>query len=111
MRRLNFDRTTRDRAEVAALLESRGIPVYVDWSWRGRNPSRGAILVCIDAQYDDAVALLADAEHDVAEPVDVAAFWKKAPGTLSTILNYALVILALLIGLWILLAAGGFTSR
>jgi len=111
MRWLNYDRTTRDRAEIAALLESRGIPVYVDWGWRIRNPSRGAIFVCLDAQYDDAVALLGDENHDVAEPVDVEAFWKKAPGTLPTILNWALAALAIVIGIWILLAVAGFTSR
>ena len=111
MRRLDYDQTKRDRADIAALLESRGIPVYVDWGWRGRNPTRGSIFVCIDAQYDDAVALLANEDHDVAEPVDVEAFWKKAPGTLPTILNWALAILALVIGIWIVLAASGFGAR
>ncbi len=111
MQRLNYDQTKRDRAEIAALLQSRGIPVHVDWGWRGRIPNRGAIFVCIDSQYDDAVALLDDEDHEVAEPVDVEAFWKKAPGTLPTILNYALAVLAVLIGIWIVLAFGGFASR
>lgn len=53
------------------LLASRGIPTY----W---NPGFGGALaplfVCIDEQYDDAVALLEDPQHVVAHPVDVAEF-------------------------------------
>lgn len=111
MRLLDCANSTLQRPEIVALLESRGIPVFVGAGSKLRYPTRGAIYVCLDAQYDDAVALLGDENHDVAEPVDVEAFWKKAPGTLPTILNWALAALALVIGIWILLAVTGFTSR
>jgi hypothetical protein len=83
MRRLNCAHSQLGRAEIVARLESRGIPVYVDSLSAFRNPGRGAIFVCLDAQYADAVALLRDENHIVAEPVDVEAFWKKVPGTVA----------------------------
>jgi len=110
MRRLNCAHSQLGRAEIVARLESRGIPVYVDSVSAFRNPGRGAIFVCLDAQYADAVALLRNEDHIVADPVDVEAFWKKAPGTLPAILNASLAVLVLVAVLWLLLAAARWLS-
>ena len=60
-----------DRAlllDKAALLQSKGIPVHVDdIPHAGAVPSH--LYVMLDRHYDDAVSLLADADHPVGEPV------------------------------------------
>ena len=60
-----------DRAmllEKAALLHSQGVPVHLE-----EVPHVGAVpshlYVMFDRQYDDAMALLQDATHTVAQPV------------------------------------------
>jgi len=74
MRLLAYVQSLEERDRIAGLMESNGIPVFHDTSGRTVLISTIPIFVCIDAQYDDAVALLANGEHEVAEPVDVAAF-------------------------------------
>jgi hypothetical protein len=97
MRLLTKAQSRDEQARLVALLESRGIPIYAATGWTARNPFLGGVFVCIDSQYDDAVALLRDEEHVVADPVDVAEFWKKAPATLPTILKGALIVLGVLV--------------
>ena len=72
-----------DKAElegVRLLLESKGIPVFVGNEAGARNmgfltPGRQQTLwVVFDEQLDDALALMADPEHVVDEPVDIEAY-------------------------------------
>ncbi len=65
-----------ERERVRALLEDNGIPVFQQQGYRAPGPK--ATFVCIDAQYDDALALLANPDHEVREPVDVQAFHGRA---------------------------------
>jgi hypothetical protein len=52
----------------SALLEARGIPTHVDAvAHVGVVPQH--LYILLDAQIDDALALLADETHEVAEPV------------------------------------------
>ncbi len=53
------------------LLASHGIPTY--WN-QGLGGARAPLFVCIDEQYDDALALLKNPEHVVAHPVNVEEF-------------------------------------
>ena len=65
-----------ERARVEDLLNERGIPTYA----RGTGGSRTGtalgsdIFVCVDAQFEDAVTLLTDPDHQVSQPIDVAEF-------------------------------------
>ena len=58
------------------LLNNRGIATYARSIGGSRTGTAlGAdIFVCLDAQLEDAVALLSDPEHEVAQPIDVAEF-------------------------------------
>jgi len=61
------------------LLESRGIPVFISGteSFRMRPLLvlyRKGVWVCLDEQFDDAVMLLKNPDHEVSNPVDVDAF-------------------------------------
>ena len=83
-------------ASTRELLRSRGIPTYVEAA--GRNIYRSVVFVCINQQYDDAVALMKDPNHVVAQPVDVEAFEAAAQNTgMGTILRGSLVFLAFLL--------------
>ena len=60
---------------IKSLLEEKGIPVVVQNEGLRRNRSEGPtfrsrIFVCLDSQYDDACALLKNANHVVANPVN-----------------------------------------
>jgi hypothetical protein len=105
MRLLAKVQSSGERAELAAFLESHGIPVFVESAWSWRAPHRGAVCVCLDRQYDDALALLRNPDHVVADPVDVAEFWNAAPATLPVILKRALEVLAVLIVLTLVVIA------
>ena len=74
MRLLTYVQSLEERNRIVGLLESHGIPLFYDKSGRTVLVSTIPIFVCIDAQYDDAIALLANDEHEVAGPVDVEAF-------------------------------------
>ena len=67
-----------ERARIESLLNERGIPTYARSTGVGRGfyeaSKRWAIFVCLNAQLDDAIALLKDPDHDVAEPVNVSEF-------------------------------------
>ena len=58
-----------ERGRVRTLLEDNGIPVFQQQGYR--DPGAKATFVCIASQYDDAIALLANPNHEVREPVDV----------------------------------------
>lgn len=91
---------------VRMLLESRGIPVHVD----GENQHhlgghampfiQYRLNVVLDAQYDDALKLLEDENHEVAEPVDMEAFREQqeqaAPEAMNRILGWMAVVVLIL---------------
>jgi hypothetical protein len=66
----------RNRAgEILGVLRDKGIPAFTKVAgspWVA--PYQIAIFVCIDAQYEDASAVLRNPEHLVKMPVDVAEF-------------------------------------
>jgi len=88
-----------ERQRIRDLLESRGIPVFEQ---QGRwTPAGRALFVCINEQYDDAVALLANADHEVRDPVDIEQFEKAERTTgLQQTLNYALLALLAVALMW-----------
>lgn len=76
-------RETKDKNEldrIRTLLESRGVPVHV--GEENQHHLGGHVMpflryrlhVVLDFQYDDALKLLEDENHEVAEPVDLEAF-------------------------------------
>lgn len=76
-------RETKDKNELdhlRTLLESRGIPVHVGEEHQHQLGGhampflRYRLHVILDSQYDDALKLLEDENHEVAEPVDIKAF-------------------------------------
>lgn len=76
-------RETKDKNELdrfRRLLESRGIPVHVgeeNQHYLGGHAMpflRYRLHVMLDSQYDDALKLLEDENHEVADPVDMNAF-------------------------------------
>ena len=100
MRSLPYIDSLEERKRVAALLESHGIPVFLGKS--GRHARTAPMFVCINAHYDDAIALLANPDHEVAEPVDVEAFRRAEAAALPTVLRgaaWALVALVLVAAL------------
>ena len=66
---------TDECEQIRDLLASRGIPTYLS---TGFKASRGALFVCINEQYEDALAVLKNPEHVVANPVDVSEFEREA---------------------------------
>ena len=91
MRSLPHIESSAERERVAELLESHGIPVFLGRS--GRNVRTAPMFVCIDAQYDDAIALLANPDHEVAEPIDVEAFKRAEAAALPSVLRGAALVL------------------
>jgi len=82
-------------AEIRDLLASRGIPTYLATGYRA---SRGALFVCINEQFEDALAVLKNPEHEVAQPVDVAEFERDArTDGLGTILTGGIALLGFLL--------------
>lgn len=76
-------RQTKDKNELdhlRTLLESRGIPVHVGEEHQHHLGGhampflRYRLHVVLDSQYDDAVKLLEDENHEVTDPVDLKAF-------------------------------------
>lgn len=89
-------------SQIRELLASRGIPTY----W---NPGFGGacapLFVCIDEQYNDALALLKNPEHTVAHPVDVKEFTQaeRTQGFGTILIGGGAILLLLLavIGVWL----------
>jgi hypothetical protein len=102
MRLLQYVHDATERDRISILLESRGIPVFCqDNIPTIRNPTRGAVFVCINAQYDDAVALLANEDHEVRQPVDVEEFRTAVRIIgLPAVLKGALIVLAAVVIAW-----------
>jgi len=81
--KLLFESVERSEIDSARLLlESRGIPVFIGNEDSARNfglvyPARNyALWICIDEQYEDALALLDDINHEVKRPVDIEEYNK-----------------------------------
>ena len=76
----SIERSEIDSARI--LLESRGIPIFVGNEDSARNfglvyPARKyALWVCIDEQYEDALALLDNNDHEIRMPVDIQEYHK-----------------------------------
>lgn len=71
MKSLGEFHSSTECSQIRGLLNSRGIPTY--WN-PGYGGASAPLFVCIDEQYDDAVALLKDPEHAVAHPVNIEEF-------------------------------------
>lgn len=97
MKSLGIFNNPSECKQIRDLLESRGIPTDLN---TGSFAGRGALLVCINEQYEDALALLENPEHVVAEPVDVAQFRQavKTQG-LGTILKGGIAVLIFLLAI------------
>ena len=108
---------TEELEGTQALLESRGIPVFVSGteSYTVRPllgaPKKG-LWVCIDDQYDDALALLKDENHRVAIQVDPVEFHRELQqmqsepvtmllGSGEAFLNRIAIAAVLIIGAWV----------
>lgn len=96
MRLLGYWHDPQECFRIRKLLEDSGIPVYREIS--GFNTNRAALFVCINSQFSDAVALLSNPHHVVAQPVDAAQF-RLASQTegRGTILKWSLAILGILL--------------
>ena len=80
MQLLTYASGAADATRILSLMHERGIPTWTE-STRlpgTQNPMEQAVFVCIDDQFDDARALLADPDHVVRDPVDVAEFQARA---------------------------------
>ncbi len=75
------------------LLRDNGIPTHTTSSVKGSYQLD--VHVILDHQYDDAVRLLEDPTHEVANPVDMNEFdrLKNHPAILDTIVKWALLCL------------------
>lgn len=98
-----FHRDSHEYRHIRDLLESRGIPTDIT---RTSEDGPVALYVCINAQYADALALLENPEHVVAQPVDIAQYRRsfEAQG-LDAILKGCIVILVVFIAVFGILAA------
>ncbi|HKP66230.1 MAG TPA: hypothetical protein VJX31_06360 [Casimicrobiaceae bacterium] len=109
MRRLAYVYSADEQARITELLEGNGIPIYCQAGTRavpfigGRSYS--TIFVCINSQYDDAVALLANENHEVRNPVDVEAFKTAAETTSPALVKAVLLVLAAVVAAWVLVSA------
>ncbi|HKE47854.1 MAG TPA: hypothetical protein VKB52_07295 [Rhodanobacteraceae bacterium] len=105
MRRLAYLDSAEERDRITLLLESRGIPTFYQSAIRsllGRDATRGALFVCINAQYDDAVALLSNEHHEVRDPVDVEAFKSAVNTTSPALVKAVLLVLVVVVAAWLL---------
>jgi hypothetical protein len=84
-----------ERERVRDLLASRGIPTYWIRTYRSVH---GMLFVCINEQFDDALALLKNPNHEVVQPVDVAEFDRRAKTEgLGAILSGTVAVLGFLL--------------
>ena len=103
---LGYFEDSDERERIRDLLASRGIPTY--WAKTYRSV-RGMLFVCINEQFDDALAVLKNPNHEVAQPVDVAEFERRAKTEgLSSILRGAVAMLSFLLCIIGLLLAINF---
>lgn len=80
--------------DLANLLHEKGIPCYSVTEGGTRTLYCVAIYVCIDSQYDDAFALMADPEHAVREVIDASVFLEaKSNFDYGLMIRYSLAVL------------------
>ena len=117
MRLLFESANTEELEQKRALLENKGIPVFIsgEESYRVRPllvAYEKGFWVCIDAQYHDAQALLVNKDHHVVAQVDVELFHRdllklqkdpmhKIFGNGKAFLNYLAIASLLFFGVWI----------
>jgi hypothetical protein len=91
--------SSEERARIKTLLEDRGIPVFEQPGYR--TVAEAALFVCINEQYDEAIAVLRNDRHEVRNPIDVEAFEaaKRSSG-LSAAVKYSLLVLLLVVIVW-----------
>lgn len=99
---------------VRILLESKGIPVFIGNEDSARNmgwllSAREYVLwVLVEKQYEDAVSLLKDPEHEVRMSVDMEEYRKSSSWmreqNMQKIFNWLIFLLATLLGLVFFLA-------
>jgi hypothetical protein len=95
MKSLGYFEDAEERERIRDLLASRGIPTY--WT-RTYRSVRGMLFVCINEQFDDAMAVLKNPDHEVAQPVDVAEFERRTKSDgLGTILHGTVATLGFLL--------------
>ena len=75
MRWLQEEPAPEELDRITELLERNGVPIYVSARLPRGGPS--GLFVCLDEQYDDAVALLRNPHHKVTNPVDVADYYER----------------------------------
>ena len=78
--------TLEEANEIKYLLENAGIPTSIsNKRFAQLNvpfiPHTLGIFIYIDSQYDDAIALINNTNHQVSEPVDVDAFYTMLEST------------------------------
>lgn len=79
--RLLFESESHDELTRAKeLLEGKGIPVFIssEETYRMRPSAvlyKKGLWVCLEGQFSDAIKLLKNPSHEVAQPVDVEAFY------------------------------------
>jgi hypothetical protein len=59
---------------IVALLETKGIACYVQSERQFQALYKAAVFVCFESQYKDALAVLADPNHSIDNPIDVEQF-------------------------------------
>jgi hypothetical protein len=91
-----FSSNSPECAQIRELLASRGIPTFFSTRFR----ARGVLFICLNEQFDDALALLKNPEHEVARPVDIEEFQRAARTQgLGTILVGSVAILLFLLAI------------
>lgn len=94
MKSLWFLGNSTECEQIQNLLASRGIPTYRSLS----RSSPGVLFVCINEQFEDALAVLKNPEHEVAQPVDVEEFQRKTQTEgLGTVLWSSVALLVFLL--------------
>lgn len=95
MKSLGEFHSSTECSQIRGLLNSCGIPTYWNPAYGGAS---APLFVCIDEQYDDALALLKDPEHVVAHPVDIEEFKQaeQSQGLGSLFVGAGAILLALL---------------
>jgi hypothetical protein len=70
--------SSEDRQRIEWLLGERGIPTYSVMAgagrWMTQSANQWVVYVCIDSQLSDALAVLKNPDHEVADPVNVTEF-------------------------------------
>jgi len=79
---------------LVGLLEDNGIPIFQK-TRSGKLTYQAHIWVCLDSQFDDAVALKRNPDHEVREPVDVKSYYEQSRTYgLDLLARYSLIVLA-----------------